>query len=93
MLVVGKVETPLLADIRWAIGSTVSRAASTEQLLAHCRGTWGSDVAVVGGRSTLDASRYRFAIEGSWNACEGGSEEGKGDEHSLDRNHFVCLDR
>ena len=58
----------------------------TKILLAHSTGTWGSDVAVVRRRSALDASPYR------WDVCEGGREEGEGDEDSLDENHFVCLD-
>jgi len=88
VLVVREVETPLAADICWRSGSTVSWTASTEQLLAHSRGTWGSDVTVVRGRSALDASLSISAIEDTWDSCEGGSEEREGDEDSLDGNHF-----
>ena len=64
---------------------------STEQLLVKYIGTWGSNIAVIGRSFTRDASVYSSAIEGSWGPSEGGSEEGEGDEDSLDGNHFVCL--
>ena len=66
---------------------------STEQLLAHSRGAWGSDVAVVRGISALDASLSISAIEDTWDSCKGGSEEGEGDEDTLDGNHFDCWKR